>query len=720
MSFKPINLREMRKLRPDLPDCCQRCQLFSIDPERYRNGQLKGQTDVVIVVDNPDAVETEMYQYGGVTCAVQCPFPAELRNKTGLIPTKYVHLCSQFLKEDIAGAEVIAAADPTSIEACKEVVSPNTDVIPLVTKKGINNPNMESRFITAINRELRAPTMLPMSTMLPTIDNMLVVGAPIQIGLDFEWNPAEMYDNKVKPHTVGIAVHRDHCAYAPLDSTMRDWLKRMAANPKVTFVGHDVARAEIQRLFDLGIHDIKCGWEDTMTTTWELVDRAGNVSLKELCYQNLPIQKYWGNMYDDLTQYNQVTAEGCANDAWASLWYLQEISDAYSEEMEQMEYAHSLDMRMLLPTAYAMWKGIGLSGEHVQKRMITARERVTELSNQLYDMGVANPNAPASLLDFFHHTHRLKLKSTDSKLLQAVLENEHTTPEARDAIQTLLDYRVYNTVLTRYLVGELVNTPNGIVHTYMAVAKANTGRPSYSSPNIANIPADIRDIFESTHKDRGTLLTYDRGQSEYRCLAYLAQHKELIQSFMNGVDIHTYASEKVGIPRTPCKTLNFAYLYYAQDATLIAELRKNGVPEDELQTRLDKFKGAMLSVRDWQERFIRYCYRQKPAHVMSPNGRRGYRLRPTTIVNFPVQSWSSDLNKETLLYFFNEMRKQGMESHIWCEFYDGTEIDAVNEEIPAIQAISKEVFTVLPDIMELGIQLPFPLEEKIHGRYWGG
>lgn len=720
MSFEHINLREMRKLHPDKPDCCQRCQLFTLSPERYRSGKLKGQNDIVIVADNPDSVETEMYQYGGVTCAVQCPFPKELRNKTGHIPAKYVHLCSGFLKDDLKDAEVIAASDPTSIDACTEVVSPDRDVIPLVTKKGINNPNMESRFITASNRELRKPKIIPMSVMLPTIDNMLVTGAPIHIGLDFEWNPAEMYDNKVKPHTVGIAVYNDHCTYSPLDSTMREWLKRMAANPNVTFVGHDVARAEIQRLFDLGIHNIRCKWEDTMTTTWELVDKVGNVSLKDLVYQHLPITKYWGTMYDDLTQYNQVTAEGCANDAWASLWYLNELKEYYSEEIADMEYAHDLDMRMLLPTAYAMWKGIGLSGENVQKRMVTAQERVNEISAKFYNMGVANPNAPAGLLDFFRHTHKLKLNSTDSKLLKAVLENEHTEPEARDAIQTLLDYRAYNTVLTRYLVGELVNTPNGIVHTYMAVAKANTGRPSYSSPNIANIPADIRDIFESTHKDNGVLLTYDRGQSEYRCLAYLAQHTELIQSFMRGVDIHTYASEQVGIPRTPCKTLNFAYLYYAQDATLIAELRKNGVPENELIARLDKFKVAMLNVREWQERFIRHCYRQKPPHVMSPNGRRGYRLRPTTIVNFPIQSWSSDLNKETLLFFFNEMRKQGMESHIWCEFYDGTEIDAVKEEVPAIQEISKQVFNVLPDIMELGIQLPFPLEEKIHGRYWGG
>ena len=65
------------------------------------------------------------------------------------------------------------------------------------------------------------------------------------------------------------------------------------------------------------------------------------------------------------------------------------------------------------------------------------------------------------------------------------------------------------------------------------------------------------------------------------------------------------------------------------------------------------------------------------------------------------------------------MREEGLESHIWCEFYDGTEIDAVTEEVPMIQQIASEVFQVLPDIFDYGIELAFPLEETIHGRYWG-
>ena len=60
-----------------------------------------------------------------------------------------------------------------------------------------------------------------------------------------------------------------------------------------------------------------------------------------------------------------------------------------------------------------------------------------------------------------------------------------------------------------------------------------------------------------------------------------------------------------------------------------------------------------------------------------------------------------------------------MESHIWCEFYDGTEIDVAPGELEMVQQIASEVFTTLPDILDYGISLPFPLDETIHGRYWG-
>ncbi len=285
-------------------------------------------------------------------------------------------------------------------------------------------------------------------------------------------------------------------------------------------------------------------------------------------------------------------------------------------------------------------------------------------------------------------------------------------PEQQELVDALLQWRNYNTVLTRYLNDTWLRQDK--IHSYMKVAYANTGRPSYSDPNIANIPKDLRFIIQSTHED-GQLVTYDRQGSEYRVAAYLSGHTGLIKSFQEGRDIHTFASELTGAPRTPCKTLNFQYLYWGTPEATVQLLTNMGVENaKEVYIKYDK---EMNLIRKWQEELVRKS--QRKGYVESPSGRRGYRLRPTSIVNYPFQSYSSDLNKATLLHFFNNMQKRGLKSHIWCEFYDGTEIDVAPGELEEIREIAKDAFTTVIDINNTGINVPFPLEEELHGRFWG-
>jgi DNA polymerase I-like protein with 3'-5' exonuclease and polymerase domains len=665
-------------------------------------------SEEVILVDTPiEAQELRSLTEADVVCAMQCAVPDEIRTKTGLIPKTYLKYCSEFVREDIDGADPLVTKGWAARQQVEILgLDKEQDVIHLEYKDGRENEYSYQRLEWVRSRELVQPEIIPFGT----IQQMVEQAPAPSVGLDFEWDPADM----TKPHTIGVGL-KNYAAHGYLDFHYRDWLRRLVRRSDVTIVGHDLARAEIQRLFDMGIHDIRCQFEDSMTSTWEVMDNAGNVALKDLCYKHTPMVNYWYNIGDeDYKQYNDKTGTYCAHDAWASLFYLDSLKSAYAEEFEDMAYAHELDMRMLLPTAYAMWKGIGLSGPNVQKRLVTARELIKEYDDYYKELGI-NPRSQADILSYMHKEFGVKLASTDKKLLKAVAET--VDRNAQVFIEQLLEYRDYNTTITRYLTGDLVNTPDGVVHGWHQVAKANTGRPAYSQPNIANIPKLLRDIFETTHGDKGTLLSYDRAQSEYRVVAYLSEHEELIRAFQEGVDIHSYAANEIGIDRGPCKNLNFAYLYFASDKKLEQMLREGGITGAAIDPALQKFKGCMTSIREWQEGFIKYCY--DLGYIPSPYGRRGHRLRPTTIVNYPVQSWSADLNKETLLYFFHRMREEGLESHIWCEFYDGTEIDAVTEEIPVIQQIASEVFQVLPDYFDYGIEVPFPLEETIHGRYWG-
>ena len=719
------NLREVRKTHPELPDCCQRCQLCLQDGVEYRYGRGSGNHHhIAHIVDTP-ADMTGFRASGDTIASVQCHVPDDARTKTGKIPSSYIQYCSQFVKEDIEeiNPHIILTEGLAARESIEYLgLNRQIDTAHTTNRNGtINNSAYKRADYYKEHGNFIQPEVIPFIGMQGILDaiqavnaNKNVISKPTIIGLDFEWQPSKEQVGMI-PHTLGVSFNGIDgyiCAYTWISSEVKQWLRKLVGNPLVTIVGHDVARAEIQRLFDMGLHpiDIKCKWEDSMITTWELVDRAGNVALKDLGYNNMPIINYWKDIdMESYEKYSEPLGVYCAHDAWLGLYYFNNLVERYAEHWGVIQPAHKLDMDMLLPTAWAMWKGIGINSSNILSARKLAEQAIEKYHTFFKTCGV-NPVSHDQVIDYTNKLLGMKLKSTDAKYLRALTD---IPPEQKEFIDNLLLFRQYNTVLTRYLTDDWLVSSK--VHSYIQVAKANTGRPSYSSPNIANIPEDLRYIFESTHGDNGTLVTYDRQGSEYRVAAYLSQHTALCQSFIDGVDIHDYASELTGIDRRAAKTLNFQYLYWGRPQSVIDSLAAQGV--DDAEGAFRRYDRAMNMIRTWQQKLIDHSL--GIGYVPSPTGRRGYRLKPTSIVNFPFQSWSSDLNKQTLLFFFNRMIEEGLQSHIWCEFYDGTEIDVVNEELPMIRQIAGECFDYIPDILNRDLHIPFPLEEKINGRFWG-
>lgn len=703
-----IHLREIRKQYPDLPDCCHRCQLFLHG--KYRAGSARMDaldSKVATVYDTPEQV------VGTACSAIQCTIPDALRTKTGKIPSTYIQLCSQFVQEDIEALnpDMIATYGEAAKESIKHLgLDKKIDTCHMLTTKGERNESAHNRIqYYKEHHTFIKPEYAPFDMVAQWITN----DAHPEIGLDFEWKVTDA-EVGIVPHTIGIGYRLNgkyYYTHSAITHPVRQLLFSWVRDGNVTFVAHDAARAEIQRLFDLGLHpsDFKCKWVCTMVTSWELLKKAGDVSLKGLGYKHLPIENYWKDIdVKNLETYTHNCGEYCGKDAWLGLFYLHNLIAKYEEHYSVMQPAHTLDMRMLLPTAYAMWKGIGVSFENIHKARELAEQRIANHQSYFNTIGV-RPTSRDEVIDYAKFLG-LKIPTTDAKYLQALTD---LPEEQKELIDHLLSYRQYNTALTRYLNDEWLSKE--IVHSYIQIAKANTGRPAYGEPNIANIPEDLRFIIQSTHGEDGILGTWDRQGSEYRVAAYLTAHDKLCQAFIDGVDIHTFASNLTGVPRRPVKTLNFQYLYWGSEPATIALLEAEGV-----QNAKDvyiKYDQEMNMIRKWQQRLIDRAY--GAGYIQSPTGRRGYRLKPTNIVNFPFQSWSSDLNKETLLFFFDRMLEEGMSSHIWCEFYDGTEIDIVKEELPMLQQIAGECYDMIPDIFNRDLHIPFPLDEKLHGRYWG-
>lgn len=119
---------------------------------------------------------------------------------------------------------------------------------------------------------------------------------------------------------------------------------------------------------------------------------------------------------------------------------------------------------------------------------------------------------------------------------------------------------------------------DGVIHPNMRQGGTETGRFSYSDPNLQNIPKEetpkdgeidpwyfpysiVRKSF--VPRDNKTFVMIDYQQQEYRMMLDYAGEKKLIAQVMGGMDVHKATAELVGIKRQQAKTLNFAILYGA-------------------------------------------------------------------------------------------------------------------------------------------------------------
>ena len=122
-----------------------------------------------------------------------------------------------------------------------------------------------------------------------------------------------------------------------------------------------------------------------------------------------------------------------------------------------------------------------------------------------------------------------------------------------------------------------------IIHANMRQAGTETGRFSYSDPNLQNVPKEdepedkakpyiIRRCFIPQSSDF-CLVPIDYKQQEFRMMLDYAGEKELIAEIMAGADVHDATAKRFGATRKAAKTLNFGLLYGMGNDTLAGALK---------------------------------------------------------------------------------------------------------------------------------------------------
>lgn len=142
------------------------------------------------------------------------------------------------------------------------------------------------------------------------------------------------------------------------------------------------------------------------------------------------------------------------------------------------------------------------------------------------------------------------------------------------------------------------------IHPNMRQAGTDTGRMSYSNPNLQNVPKEdegefpIRRSFVPDSPDH-LLVAIDYNQMEYRMLLEYAKEAGVIRKILDeGMDVHQATADTMGVDRKAAKTLNFLLLYGGGAQKLADEI---GTTLGQAQELKEKYFDRLPGVRKFSQ-----------------------------------------------------------------------------------------------------------------------
>ena len=706
-----------KKKHPNKPDNCLRCGLFE-DCKSYKLGYKKlqsGKKNILVILETPSQLYdtrgkmkgSQVWDVLQELCskwlgdfAVYITHATRCRQAEGKIKIAAIRQCLPFLQEDIDKIKpvTIITFGDAGKQACKEL-DIDCHTAPVIVGGG------QSSIVETLNRvyhelhNILEP--IPLTTNLSRI--LLQANKTKEISLDFEWNP----DTGVA-HSVGLAAGNIAGGFV-LDAHTNKAIKNLFIDSRMTIIGHNIAE-DCRRVIDQIGNNIKCQLVDTLLLKRELVFNLRQGGLKYFAEKYLMLTKYWdGITVEDFASPTPKLLRYTAGDAWATLSLYRRFQQDFPNEWEYMQEARCIDMDMILPVAYMVHGGIKIDRKKLASKVGTLRRKEAKISAEFTKKYKINPSSPLQVLELLQK-RKHKIKSTGVEVLSKLNDQVATD---------ILEYRKISKLTTTYLdkLPTMVDKDD-LIHCNLHLANTITGRMSSSNPNMQNIPPEVRPIFSSVFEEDGNLVTVDASQSELRCLAYLSGSKYLIDSYNEGTDMHTLVSKLAGISRKNAKVLNFAFVYGSSEYGLVTQLIQSGLKKREADTTVKSFIDTMnkLGIKDYQNKLLAKA--KKLGYIYSPYGRVGTRLNPTQVINFPIQSFSADLNKMRIIYVFNRLREEKLISRIWLEFHDAMELDIYKPEQEQVFNIVNELDLTIPDVLSKNISIKLPLDIKENGVNW--
>jgi len=307
-----------------------------------------------------------------------------------------------------------------------------------------------------------------------------------------------------------------------------------------------------------------------------------------------------------------------------------------------------------------------------------------------------------------------------------VLEN--LANEGYDFPKILLEWRALSKLKTTYTdtLPTYLNIKTNRIHSSFAMATTSTGRLASSDPNLQNIPIrsdDGRMIRKAFIPEKGNvLISSDYSQIELRLIAHIADEKNLINAFLDEIDIHSStASEVFNIPlndmtpdiRRNAKAINFGIIYGISAFGLAKQLN---ISRTEASEFIKAYFKKYPSIRDYMDEtkkfanengFVKTLLGRKclVEEINSKNAAtRSFMERAA--INAPIQGSAADIIKRAMIILGNHKKLAKLETKMLLQVHDELIFETKKENCEeSMRIIKKEMESANLPILNLNVPL---------------
>ncbi len=473
---------------------------------------------------------------------------------------------------------------------------------------------------------------------------------------------------------------------------------------------------------------------DTMVASYIIQPDSHAYKLDKLSQQYLhytmqPIEELIGKGKNQITM-DQVDVDKvgfyAAEDADIALELVPILKNKLKED-NTLKIFEEIDMPLIPVLLQMEQNGVFVDVDMLKSMSTELDIKINELSEQIYfESGVKfNIKSPKQLGGVLFDNLELpsgKKRSTAVDILEK-LQEFHPVPGL------VLEYRKLVKLQNTYLdaLPELVNKTTGRIHGSFNQTIAATGRLSSSDPNFQNIPIrtelgrKIRKAFIPQNTG-WKIMAADYSQIELRIMAQLSKDQELMNAFIEGVDIHTRTAALVhGVEendvtkdmRRVAKVVNFGIMYGAGPYRISGELK---ISMSKAKQLIDQYFLTYPGINRYITMTLQKAYDTEFVKTLSGRLRYVYDLNnknknirdaaERAAINMPIQGTAADMIKIAMCRIHEKMLEKQMKALLILQVHDELVFEVPDDEVGILKNLVVEE-------MENALKLDVPIKVDV-------